>query len=375
MKSNPVALVGRLRATDPVFSFRTRSDRPVRGRVDGFGKTVHHERGSEVTFTNAAMCRLMATPQVAPQESAEQANLCLEERISPSRRAVYEGKVGTLGDWRNWRGDHLRYVQNEVRRRNPLSAAFSAGEPSLRPGIEPNQYLYRVERIDRLLRTFDTSTGGHVEAADVNDWISVQRSVESSNDTIFGSAHPGGAYVDPRIDALQELTDLLNEERSDGRPSFVSFETENPAPHRPGWAEHFCERYGLAHFFTNSTVTLALFRYRVQEVLDGRTDAGTGATLFAVPTVIDQPMDPAYFTAPRGMDWGHAVCLNPAIDCSHLAAELIHARIDYHPRHWVSVGTLNRNCLSAVEIVTLREKHLDCIRRSPGLANYGTGCI
>ena len=271
-----MALVGRLRATGPVFSFRTRSDRPVRGRVDGFGKTVHHERGSEVTFTNAAMRRLMATPQVAPQESAEQANLCLEERISPSRRAVYERIVGSPGDWRNWWGDHLRYVQNEVRRRNPLSAAFSAGEPSLRPGIEPNQYLYRVERIDRLLRTFDTSTGGHVEAADVDDWISVQRSVESSNDTIFGSAHPGGAYVDPRIDALQELTDLLNEERSDGRPSFVSFETENPAPHRPGWAEHFCERYGLAHFFTNSTVTLALFRYRVQEVLDGRTDAGNG---------------------------------------------------------------------------------------------------
>ena len=290
---------------------------------------------SEVTFTNPAMHILMGTPQVAPQESAEQANLCLEERISPPRQAVYEAMVGTPGDWRAWRGGHLRYVQNQVRRRYPLGAAFSAGEPSLRPGIEPNQYLF----------------------------------------SILGAARSGGGYVDPRIDALQELTDLLSEERSDGRPSFVSFATENIPPHQPGWAEHFCERYGLAHFFTNSTVTLALFRYKVQEVMDGLPETGTTATLFAVPTVIDQPLDPVYFTAPRGVDWGHAVGLNPEVDCSHLAAELIHARIDYHLHHWVAVDTLNRNCLSAVDILNLRATHLDCIRRSPGLTNYGRGCI
>lgn len=173
---------------------------------------------------------------------------------------------------------------------------------------------------------------------------------------------------------MQELTDLLNEQRSDGRPSFVSFAAENPPPYRPGWAEYFCERFGLAHFFTNTAVTLALFRYEVQEVMDALPEAGTTATLFAVPTVIDQPMDPMYFTAPREMDWGHAVGLNPEVDCSHLAAELIHARIDYHPRHWVAVDTLNRNCLSGVDILNLRAKHLDCIRRSPGLVNYGRGC-
>ena len=109
--------------------------------------------------------------------------------------------------------------------------------------------------------------------------------------------------------------------------------------------------------------------------MDGSPGASTTATVFAVPTVIDQPLDPMYFTAPRGIYWGHAVGLNPTIDCSHLAAELIHARIDYHARHWVAVDTLNRNCLSPVDISYLRVEHLKCIRRSPGLANYGKGCI
>ena len=161
----------------------------------------------------------------------------------------------------------------------------------------------------------------------------------------------------------------------DGRPSFVAFGAEFPElERRSDWAQHICERCGLAHFFTDGAVTLALFRYRVQEVLDGSPYAGTGATRFAVPTVIDQPMGNVYFTAPPSTDWGHAVGLVPEVDCSHLAAELIHARMDYRADHWVAVDTLTRRCLSATEVGQLRAKHLDCIRRNPGPANYGTGC-
>ena len=88
-----------------------------------------------------------------------------------------------------------------------------------------------------------------------------------------------------------------------------------------------------------------------------------------------QQMSNIYFTAPPGIHWGHAVGLAPAHDCSHLAAELIHARIDYKADHWVAVDTLNKPIVSSSEVAALRVKHLDCIQSVHGLATYGTDCV
>ena len=270
--------------------------------------------------------------------------------------------MGAPKNWPDWHGAHTRYVQEEVRRHHPLSAAFTPGEPSLRQGMEPNQYLYRIERIDRMLRRFGATSGASVGVAEVRAWISGRQ-----------SAAPAARA---NVPALHELTDFFNQERNDGRPTFVAFAAEFPGlERRSDWAEHMCERCGLAHFFADTAVTLALFRYRVQEVLDQATHAGAGAAPFAVPTVIDQEMANVYFTAPRGTDWGHAVGLAPAADCSHLAAEFIHARIDYKADHWVAVDTLTKPGLSSFKVASLRQSHLDCIRRVHGLAAYGTGCV
>lgn len=122
----------------------------------------------------------MAAPPTDLEMSAEQANLCLEDRISASRQASYESRVGTPTDWLDWKGGHYRYVQEEVRRRHPMSASFTLGEPSLRPGVEPNQYLYRVERIDALLGRFATTTGAPIGPSEVMQWISYQRSAITS---------------------------------------------------------------------------------------------------------------------------------------------------------------------------------------------------
>ena len=337
-----------------------------------------------MNFKNGALAGLMAaTPNAlqpdALQVAAEQANLCMEERISKARQATYEERMGAPRAWDDWRSNHHRYVQEEVRRRYPLSAAFTGKK--LRPGIEPNQYLCRVERIDGLLDRYATTMGGPVGAEQINGWISArdsapsgERKVDSLQD--LDRLVPGDS-PSPEVAALHELTELFNDERRDGRPSFVVFEAEFPRlKERSDWAEHLCERCGLAHFFTNVPVTLALFRYQVQEVLDARSDAEKrmNAAVFAVPTVIDQPMSDIYFTAPRATPWGHAVGLQPEPDCRHLAAELIHARMDYRPDHWVAVDTLERSSLSAGDVARLREAHLDCIRRSPGNADYGRNC-
>ena len=309
----------------------------------------------------------MAASPTDLEMSAEQANLCLEDRISASRQASYESQVGTPKDWPDWKGGHYRYVQEEVRRRHPMSASFTPGEPSLRLGVESNQYLYRVERIDALLGRFATTTGAPIGPAEVMHWISDQRSAITPGDSTTEMVSS------PYASALSELTDFFNDERNDGRPTFVAFAAEFPDLElRDDWAEHFCKRCGLSHFFTNSEVTLALFRYSVNDVLDAYSV--TGQTMFAVPTAIDHPMANVYFAAPRGADWGHAVGLAPQDDCGHLVAELIHVRIDYRADHWVAVDTLSRRCLPPTEVDSLRSAHLRCIRRMPGLAAYGTGC-
>ena len=330
-----------------------------------------------MNFTNGALAGLMAATPDALQVAAEQANLCMEERISAARQATYENRMGAPQAWDDWRDNHYRYVQEEVRRRYPLSAAFTGGEPSLRPGIEPNQYLCRVERIDGLLREYASAVG----VEQINGWISARDSAPSGERTV-GSLQDLGRLVSgdspsPEVAALHELTEFFNDKRRDGRPSFVVFEAEFPRlKERSDWAEHLCERCGLAHYFANDSVTLALFRYQAQEVLDARSDAEKrmNAAVFAVPTVIDQPMSAVYFTAPEATSWGHAVGLKPEPDCGHLAAELIHARMDYQPDHWVAVDTLKRSSLSAGDVTRLRDTHLACIRRSPGNADYGRNC-
>lgn len=273
----------------------------------------------------------------------------MEDRISASRQAAYEDAVGSPPDWRTWRAGHDRYVKSEVRRRHPLSAAFGRGEPSLRAAIEANQYLYRVERIDQLLRNYGADAG------QINGWIKARGTATSS-----------------ALDALDDLTDYFNDER-DARPAFVVFEAEFSGLGRNAkWAKQFCNRCGLSHFFTGGTVTLALFRYRVQDVLDDW--ALPNASLFAVPTVLDQPMSNLYFPAPHGTSGGHAVGLEPQPNCSHLAAELIHARMAYRAHHWISVDTVNEPCLSPSDVRNLRDTHLGCIRNL-GHPNYGVGCV
>ena len=281
----------------------------------------------------------------------------------------------------------VRIVKNEVRRRSPLSTAFAVGEPSLRPGIEPNQWLIRIERIDDLLKDYGVDTGRPLPAAKVDGWIKSARGPSAATPPSRGP-RTANSFADlgrltsgtsasesPGVPALEDLTDFFNQQRADGRPSFVAFDAEFPdIATRPDWATWMSERCGLAHLFAGAEVTLALFRYRVREVLDGQPTPYQGATVFAVPTVLDHPFCNVFHPAPDALDWGQAMGLAPQNDCGHLAAEMIHARIDYQAKHWVRVSTLIRPPPTEAEIDALRNQHLACLRARPELADYGKGC-
>lgn len=327
-------------------------------------------------FSTSKLSELMATPGSDSQVPAERANLCLEARVSGGRQAHYESRLADAVTWDAWRASHFRYVREDVRRRYPLSAAFSPGEPSLRPAVEKNEWLIRIERIDGLLGKYTAETGTKVDAAEINRWIESARGSGANKSATATSLADlgrlvGGSPASLQAGALAELTELFNQERDDGRPSYVAFDAEfTGLSGGADWATHICERCGLAHLFTGSPVTLALFRYRVQDVLEGHR----GATALAVPTVLDQPFYNVFLPAPGVVDWGQAVGLAPQDDCGHLAAELIHARIDYAVEHWARVGTLSRPAMAEAEIDRLRVQHMDCLRLRPELADYGRDC-
>lgn len=180
-----------------------------------------------------------------------------------------------------------------------------------------------------------------------------------------------GTADKPEASALDELTTFLNELRADGRPAFVAFDAEFPGLlERPDWLEHFCRGCGLAHHFVGGPVILALMRYQVREVADFYPRHSS--TVFAVPTVLDQPFYNVFCPAPVGAAWGHAAALNE--DGGELVAEVIHARIDYQPRHWVRVGIMLGNRFDDSDINGLRKRHLDRLRSRSGRPDFGSHC-
>ena len=320
-------------------------------------------------FVNGQLAELMGAPNTDPRARAERANLCLEERVPGVRQATYEADVGEPPDWPAWRQSHYRYVQEHVRRRHPLSAAFEDGD-ALRPHLEANQELYRVERINEVVSDYADQVGVAIDVARISQWIATQEFPRTSA-SVAENDIPSAEYA-----ALAALTEQLNLRFADSRPRFVTFTGEFAGLERQcDWPTIICERGGLAHHFTGAPVTLALFRYSVQEVLSACRETYPDSTVFAVPTALDHPMSSVYFSAPRSLHAGHTIGLAPTPDCTHLAAELIHARMDYRPEHWVAVSTINRNPLSAADVERLRASHLECLRRTSGNADYGSRCI
>lgn len=106
-------------------------------------------------FTDPNLAATCAAGSSDPQESAERQNLCLEEKVSPARQSAYEVFIGPqVACWPDWRARHKGHVNEHVRRRDPLSETFAVDSPALYAGIEENQWLLRVERLDEVLDSF-----------------------------------------------------------------------------------------------------------------------------------------------------------------------------------------------------------------------------
>lgn len=246
---------------------------------------------------------------------------------------------------------------------------------------ELNQFVLRLEDLNELLvqeGSLDERRRDPAQAAQVAQSINTlitesrtkrtdaeEKSVSSFKDLVkLGLKDP----VSPDAARLKSLTEALNIIRRDRRPSFIAFDAEFGSLDQDNdWLVQFCERCGLSRHFAGYPKVLALFRYKVEVV----TSVAGGRPVFAAPTVLDHSFSPGFFPAPAGVSFGYAVALTPQADRSHLAPELVHARIDYAPEHWVRVGVLNRPAFDYGMFSNLRATHLECLRLRTGKHAYG----
>lgn len=332
-------------------------------------------------FTLPRLQALVAEPGIPPRHQAIFDNLSCEERVNPVRLQGYEDflKNGGLredtvfkGVPESWSDLHKRYFEQRVAVAD--SATFEqADDLTTRPPIAENDWIIRVERIDRGFDGWDKKSSG---GKTVLDWFGEWTQMLAEARTKKPGSGAGGlkalgtmlGRVKPP-DTIEDLFDYWNDTvRKDNRPSFVAFEADVQEQLKGNdWPVRLCERLGLGHYYLDEEITLALLRYRVRDVLATHR----GKTSFCAPTVLDSDFGEYFHPAPQSCDWGFAAVLDAAAGDDALVAELLHRRIEYRPNHLWRVGALRQPRIEDAELVSLRNAHIGRLRRQSRRDDFG----
>jgi hypothetical protein len=166
-----------------------------------------------------------------------------------------------------------------------------------------------------------------------------------------------------KIDATLRSTcgNLLRkwQDSVDNRPLFTGFwegaELSMRDP-KPGWATELRDRFGLVHYDSmlrhrTAGIPAVLFRYPV--TLIPRSSPG-GPRFLVRPTVLDAPLNEAFYTAPPSSGIGSTVDLTIRDDDPWL--ELLHPAIQFRPEHVWAVDTVTFP--SKDELAAARGRHV-----------------
>lgn len=170
---------------------------------------------------------------------------------------------------------------------------------------------------------------------------------------------------------LRQFVKAWNDARHK-RPMFAAFYDEvREEADADDWLDKLRIRLGLGHIRPRPGKTLAVLqmRYTVKEVLAGPPKSPADAA-FAIPTVLDGPVNPCFFAAPPNVPYGRALCLEPDGECRRLTAEVLHRRLDYTVEH-IAKFELVESPPPDVHLISRRNEHLNCLRRESGQPDYG----
>jgi hypothetical protein len=290
----------------------------------------------------------------SPTERAIGDNFAFEARVSDARRAIYEAAGHTDLDTA-----HAEYMEYHVQLKDAaeLPASFHASNAAATLPALADQTFVRIERLDWIALL----------------WRAAQPGSPSLDDLLARRQAP-----DPgTADLLDEFIAFWNKKRG-GWPMFAaSLDDVRTAADAPDWAVRLRAQLGLGHFAPTNEAPrwlLAQLRYTAADV---RRHAQPGQpAMFAIPTVLDGPLNPFFYPAPPpppGLagSCGRTVHLD---NTPPLVAELLTSRIEYRLDHIHAVTWLTEPLPATAappRLPALRNGHLARIRAAlscPGFA-------
>ncbi|HEY1931607.1 MAG TPA: hypothetical protein VGG99_06335 [Acetobacteraceae bacterium] len=279
-------------------------------------------------------------------ERASADNLWFEERVGPTRQALFESEAAGAADPIALQNRQTDYFETFVKidfdaevDANLWPHTFlSEFEPAdLGPGpLEPFQPIVRLEDLTRPLEA----------------WGMPGENLRQRFDRLKA------AFDDPaQADVFARFLESWNRKR-DRRPAFAAWKDQLLHElEQPDWPDLLRDRLGLAHYdCRNGPMPVALVEYQVRDVTIEAAAHGLSHS-FTAPTVLDSGPWPYFFPAPRELPYGRVMPLNPVDDESQLLAEMLHVRLTYRREHIVRLGEILRP-LGTPDIKELRNRHL-----------------
>lgn len=269
-------------------------------------------------------------------------NFAFEENVGPQRLQDFENFRSRSTKLRDVASEYFFLSVQGIRRTHIPSTFRDINRPALLPpAIARAQKIVRLERIDTALLESKLDFGDLAKA-----------NLGTKDVTVLA----------PFVRALNRY--------SGARPAFASFKAEVDADLRePDWLELFRARTGLGHHSFKSAEVghFALMEYSVEEVF--RTSAAIPQP-FAVPTVLESQNSEFFFPAPAGASEGYAVHLYGDAARS-VVREFLHARMTYTEKHIAKLGRIV-GPTSPVGLASVRDLHLNSVRRRTGNTGYGS---
>lgn len=263
---------------------------------------------------------------------------------------------GRIGH-RNYLATHIDLAPNDERIPDTFDPELNG--LSLVPPFARRKVLIRLEIVDWVCDT--PRIAARHKLTSTADLIRELQKSKDSNPQIKRVANRN----------LKRFIQVWNSERHK-RPMFAAFydEVKNEAE-ADDWLDQLRIRLGLGHIHPRPGKTLAVLqmRYTVKDVL-AKVSIEQQKTAFAVPTIMDGPVNPYFFTTPPKLCSGKALCLDSSPMSNYLLSEILHRRLDYkinHIKKFQLVDTPPPN----VHLVNRRNEHLNCLRRESGQPDYG----